>query len=45
MQIGGNWVNRPGPTDPAHYPAGMEVDWVRVYRRKSAGKEKGKHKE
>jgi beta-glucanase (GH16 family) len=34
MQIGGKWVNRSGPTDPAHYPAGMEVDWIRVYRRK-----------
>lgn len=34
MQIGGNWVNGSGPTNPAHYPAGMEVDWVRVYSRK-----------
>jgi len=34
MQIGGGWVNGSGPTNPAHYPAGMEVDWVRVYRRK-----------
>lgn len=34
MQIGGNWVNGPGPTNRAHYPAGMEVDWVRVYSRK-----------
>ena len=33
MQVGGKWVNRPGPTNPAHYPAGMEIDWVRVYRR------------
>jgi beta-glucanase (GH16 family) len=32
MQIGGQWVNSRGPTNPAHYPAGMEVDWVRVYR-------------
>ena len=34
MQIGGRWVNGPGPTNPDHYPAGMEVDWVRVYSRK-----------
>ena len=36
MQIGGKWVNRGGksPTNPAHYPAGMEVDWVRVYRKR-----------
>jgi beta-glucanase (GH16 family) len=34
MQIGGNWVNRTGPTNPSHYPAYMEVDWVRVYRPK-----------
>ena len=34
MQIGGNWVNGSGPTNPAHYPAGMEIDWVRVYSRK-----------
>ena len=34
MQIGGKWVNGPGPTNPAHYPAGMEIDWVRVYRRR-----------
>lgn len=31
MQIGGKWVNRGGPTNPDHYPAGMEIDWVRVY--------------
>lgn len=31
MQIGGNWVNGSGPTNPDHYPAGMEIDWVRVY--------------
>ncbi|MDD2597726.1 MAG: glycoside hydrolase family 16 protein [Kiritimatiellae bacterium] len=31
MQIGGNWVNGSGPTNPAHYPASMEIDWVRVY--------------
>jgi beta-glucanase (GH16 family) len=36
MQIGGNWVNGSGPTNPAHYPAGMEVDWIRVYNRKKA---------
>lgn len=36
MQIGGKWVNGSGPTNPAHYPAGMEVDWVRVYSRKQA---------
>ncbi len=35
MQIGGDWVNGRGPTNPAHYPAGMEVDWVRVYRQES----------
>ena len=34
MQIGGGWVNRSGPTNPGHYPAGMEVDWVRVYQTK-----------
>lgn len=37
MQIGGSWVNASGPTNPAHYPAGMEIDWVRVYSRKAAG--------
>ncbi len=31
MQIGGNWV---GEADPADYPAGMEIDWVRVHQRK-----------
>lgn len=31
MQIGGKWVNGSGPTNPADYPAGMEIDWVRVY--------------
>lgn len=31
MQIGGGWVNGSGPTNPAHYPANMEIDWVRVY--------------
>jgi len=29
MQIGGDWVGDP---DPAHYPAHLEIDWVRVYR-------------
>ena len=29
MQIGGNWV---GKAKPEHYPAEMEVDWVRVYQ-------------
>lgn len=33
MQIGGKWVNEWGPTNPAHYPAGMEVDWVRVFKK------------
>jgi hypothetical protein len=28
MQIGGRWVGTPDAND---YPAGMEVDWVRVY--------------
>ena len=31
MQIGGGWVNQTVPTNPEHYPAYMEVDWVRVY--------------
>ena len=39
MQIGGKWVNGSGPTNPAHYPAGMEIDWVRVYRRKQASQQ------
>ena len=34
MQIGGGWVNGSGPTNPDHYPAGMEIDWIRVYRKK-----------
>jgi beta-glucanase (GH16 family) len=34
MQIGGKWVNGSGPTNADHYPAGMEIDWVRVYRQK-----------
>lgn len=33
MQIGGKWVNGAGPTNPDHYPAGMEIDWIRVYER------------
>lgn len=32
MQIGGKWVNGKRPTNPAHYPAYMEVDWIRVYK-------------
>lgn len=32
MQIGGSWVNGSGPTNPAHYPSHLEVDWVRVYK-------------
>jgi len=31
MQIGGKWVNGESPTDSADYPAGMEIDWARVY--------------
>jgi len=31
MQIGGKWV---GKANPAHYPAEMEIDWVRVYKKK-----------
>jgi endonuclease/exonuclease/phosphatase family metal-dependent hydrolase len=34
MQIGGDWVNGSGPTNPEHYPAGLEIDWVRVYKHK-----------
>lgn len=34
MQIGGDWVNGSGPTNPDHYPAGMEIDYVRVYQKK-----------
>lgn len=33
MQIGGGWVNGSGPTNPAHYPAWMEIDWIRVWQR------------
>lgn len=29
MQIGGNWV---GKAKSDHYPAEMEIDWVRVYK-------------
>ena len=32
MQIGGGWVNGPGPSKPEHYPAHLEIDWVRVYK-------------
>jgi beta-glucanase (GH16 family) len=35
MQIGGNWVNSKGATNPEHYPAWLEVDWVRVYQREA----------
>lgn len=43
MQIGGKWVNSSGPTNPAHYPADMKVDWVRVYKRnKPAGQASNK---
>jgi len=31
MQIGGQWVNSSGVSDPDHYPVDMEIDWVRVY--------------
>jgi beta-glucanase (GH16 family) len=30
MQIEGKWV---GKADPEHYPAHMEIDWVRVYQK------------
>lgn len=30
MQIGGKWV---GEADPKDYPAWMDVDWVRVYKK------------
>ncbi len=30
MQIGGSWVGKANPSD---YPAVMEVDWIRVYKR------------
>jgi beta-glucanase (GH16 family) len=33
MQVGGSWVNSAGPTRIEDYPAGMEIDWVRVYQR------------
>ncbi|MFO7936787.1 MAG: glycoside hydrolase family 16 protein [Kiritimatiellia bacterium] len=33
MQIGGGWVNKTGPTEPDHYPAWLEVDWIRVYKK------------
>lgn len=36
MQVGGQWVNRTGPTNPDHYPAWLEVDWVRVYSRRES---------
>ncbi|GAA5483204.1 glycoside hydrolase family 16 protein [Haloferula sargassicola] len=31
MQIGGKWVGEP---DPADYPAHLEVDWIRVFKKK-----------
>lgn len=31
MQIGGKWV---GKAKPEHYPAEMQVDWIRVYQKK-----------
>ena len=31
MQIGGDWV---GKANPAHYPADLQIDWVRVYKKK-----------
>lgn len=37
MQIGGSWVNQAGPTMPEDYPAGMEIDWVRVYEPREGG--------
>ena len=40
MQIGGSWVNGSGPTNPDHYPAGMEVDWIRVFQRANVTKER-----
>lgn len=30
MQVGGKWV---GEADPGDYPAGMEIDWIRVYQK------------
>jgi beta-glucanase (GH16 family) len=36
MQIGGKWVNGSGPTNPEHYPAWMQVDWVRVYQHRES---------
>lgn len=38
MQIGGDWVNSERQTDPDHYPAWMDVDWIRVYQPKSASR-------
>jgi len=34
MQIGGKWVNSEhrGASNPKHYPAHLEIDWVRVYK-------------
>ena len=33
MQIGGEWVNSSGATQTEHYPADIEIDWVRVSQR------------
>lgn len=33
MQIEGSWV---GKADPQHYPAHLEIDWVRVYQKSGA---------
>lgn len=33
MQVGGKWVNQSGPTAPSHFPAHMDVDWIRVYKK------------
>ena len=35
MQIGGPWVNSYGESNPEHYPAHMEVDWIRVFDRET----------
>lgn len=35
MQIGGGWVNAGGtkPSLPQHYPAHLEVDWIKVFQK------------
>lgn len=30
MQIGGQWV---GEAEPSHYPAQMEIDWIRIFKK------------